>query len=217
MRSTGFCKALIASLLFTGLAAQAGVVTVRSGQGVGNTASGACAATDLGSVAADCLGYVSGNDSNDALTTLAGAPVWHGLSLGSLSMYRDGTAAAGSTTALFDVVQSADDASRGQLTFLQTLTGPYVLTLKGGNTWAAYYIANGATAGSTIAFDIPGEQGRGLSHASIYAAGAVTPGAPQVLPSAVPEPATAALVLLSLAGVAGTAWRVRRRGAASKP
>lgn len=184
------------------------------GAGVGNTATSLCSASDLGGLASDCLGYVDGNDSNSALATLANGAQWHGLVLDDLAQYKDETKGSGSTTPLFDVRQSPDDASRGVLTFLQTMAGPFVLTLKGGDTWAAYYVAGGATAGTTVQFDIPGEQGRGLSHASVYSATAPSPTRSTDLPppgNAVPEPATAALVLLALGAVGGSRWQARRR------
>lgn len=190
------------TLLVATAAAQAGPMNA-NGNGA---AVGACAVSDLGnSLANDCLGYASGNDSQAALASLVGINQWHGLTLATLSQFKDDSVAQGSTNALFDVQQSAGDASQGRLTFLQSLNGPFVLTLKGGNTWAAYHLPQGGVAGSSISFDIPGEQGRGLSHASIYTASVPTPAAP------VPEPPALALVLLAISGLAASAWQRRRR------
>lgn len=204
MTRTPLKSALIVAAMLATTAAQAAPVT-------SPLTTLDCSYADLNGLASDCMGYTGGNDSHAALATLVGAEQWHGLNLGALTQYKDNTAGSGSTTALFDVRQSADDASRGVLTLLQNLDGPFVLTLKGGNNWAAYYIGAGVRAGDTVTFDIPGEQGRGLSHASIYTA--ITPTAATLTPTAqaVPEPGTAALVTLALAGVAGGAWRNRRR------
>ena len=186
----------LCTLTLLAAAAQAGPIKASPGN---------CALADLGStLASDCRGYISGNDSRDALVSLLGLSHWHGLTLAGLSQFKDDSVGPGSTNALFNVQQSVTDASQGTLTFLQSLNGPYVLTLKGGNSWAAYYLPQGGSAGTSISFDIPGEQGRGLSHASIYTASLPAPAA------AVPEPSALALVLLALSGLAASVWRRRR-------
>lgn len=197
-RST-FSHALCALTLLAATAAQAAPVSL-----------GACGVSDLGNgIASDCAGYAIGNDSVSALQALVGQADWHGLALSGLTQYKDGTVGVGSTNALFDVQQSPTDASQGRLAFLQTLNGPAVLTLKGGANWAAYFLPQGGVAGSSIDFNIPGVQGAGLSHASVYTAATPTLATP--LPAvAVPEPSGLALALLGLGGMAVSLGQRRR-------
>jgi hypothetical protein len=169
-----------------------------------------CALTDIaGGLATDCLGYAKNIDSLSSLQSLVGDSTWHGMTLTGLTQYKDNAVGAGSDTTLFDLQQAGADTSQGTVTFLQSITGPAVLTLKGGPNWAAYYLPNGALAGTTIRFDIPGAQGAGLSHASVYTA--ATPFSPPPL-NLVPEPAGLALVLLALSGAAAGMLHSRRRG-----
>jgi hypothetical protein len=179
----------------------------------GNAPLGSCAVTDLSSQASACLGYVSGNDDASQLAALVGSSSWSGLSLSGLTQYKDDNVAAGSTNTLFDVQQNSADASKGTLKFLMAVGSPFVVTVKGGNEWAAYYYASGISNGSTLSFDIPGQQGAGLSHASVYvAAGGYTlPAKTVTLPAGisrpVPEPATLWLVWVALGGVGFAAQR----------
>lgn len=201
--------------------AQAGPVTGKplnqsTGGAIGTTVTSSCGLQDLSLAATSCLGYFSGNDSVAAVSALS----WQGTTLSSLAQYKDDSVGLGSTNSLFDVQQSSTDASQGELRFLQSLSGPFVLTLKGGNTWAAYYMAGGALAGNTFTFDIPGQQGRGLSHASIYTSSSPwttpPPSPPPPTPplrfsvtnQPVPEPSALTLVLVALAALG---WSHRRR------
>ena len=179
----------------------------------GNTPLGGCAVTDLSTHASACLGYVSGNDDAGQLATLVGSSTWNGLSLSGLTQYKDDNVAAGSTNAVLDVRQDSADASRGTIRFLMAVGSPFVVTVKGGNEWAAYYYANAMASDTTLSFDIPGKQGAGLSHASLYvAASNVTlqtrnVALPSGNPTPVPEPATLWLVLAALGGMGFAALR----------
>lgn len=213
MRRVPNPRALCALALLTAAAAQARPIQL-----------GSCAVANVsGNHATDCLGYINGNDSVSALQQLVGS-TWHGMSVFGLTQYKDESVLGGSTNVLFDVLRSTGDASQGTLTFLRSINGPAVLTLKGGNNWAAYFLPNGGSAGTTISFDIPGVQGAGLSHASVYtAAMPQVPAPPPPLPPAppptptppppatpVPEPSGLALVVLALAAAAAAG--ARRRG-----
>ena len=193
----------LAALTAAGIAPSGYAAPIRSGK----APLGGCAVTDFSTQANACLGYVSGNDDASQLAALVGSTSWSGLSLSGLTQYKDENVASGSTNTLFDVQQNGADASKGTLKFLMTVGSPFVVTVKGGNEWAAYYYANGMASGSLLSFDIPGQQGAGLSHASVYvAANNYTPPAKSVTLSAsssrpVPEPATLLLVLAALGGL----------------
>lgn len=217
MRRVPIPHALCALALLTAAAAQARPIQL-----------GSCAVANLsGNSATDCLGYINGNDSVSALQQLVGS-TWHGMSVAGLTQYKDESVLGGSTNVLFDVRQSTGDASQGTLTFLRSISGPAVLTLKGGNNWAAYFLPNGGSAGTTISFDIPGVQGAGLSHASVYTAATPQVPAPPPTPNpppappptptppppppATPVPEPSGLALVGLALAAAAAAGARRRG-----
>jgi hypothetical protein len=141
-----------------------------------------------------CL-TASGNDVTSSIAT-------------SLSTFLDSTLGAGDWTLGgksdtggavgnngFSWVQTGK--GKGTWSLTKAITAPFVISLKAGNGYAAYYV-DGSTAtqsGTWATFD-----GKDLSHASIFI------GKPKVVPeppsTTVPEPAsTAALVLVGLSAV----------------
>ncbi|GCL64634.1 PEP-CTERM sorting domain-containing protein [Pseudaquabacterium pictum] len=195
----------IATLAAASLTAHAGKpANPGKGHGVGhggsNVTLGACQLTDLSVAATACAGYVGGNDSAGELAALVGGTSWQGLSLASLTAYKDSNIGSGSTVAVFDAARTTLDESRGTLSFLQHIGGPFIITLKGGNEVAAYLMGPGVTAGTVINFDIPDVQSAGLSHATVWAAASD-------IAAPVPEPETYALMLVGLAAVGFVARR----------
>jgi hypothetical protein len=86
----------------------------------------------------------------------------------------------------------------------ETITSPFVISLKAGNAYTAYYFDSVASfnSGSWATFDQ-----KGLSHASLFVAkGTFTPEEPK---TAVPEPASA--VALALVGLSAVGLRRRQR------
>ena len=143
---------------------------------------------DVQAPASACSGYVLGTDSAEAVAAIIAAGGWTGLSGAPLASFTDHLVlpVEGSDTPLFDVARDANDASAGRLYLLAPANGPFVLTLRGVNDWAAYYYPNGVAAGTLISFDIPGLQDGALSRASIYAdAASIGP-----VTGSVPEPSS---------------------------
>ncbi|HSM82502.1 MAG TPA: PEP-CTERM sorting domain-containing protein [Nodosilinea sp.] len=142
-----------------------------------------------------CLNPVSGNDVTSTISTdltaflneTLGADGW------LLDSKYEGGAPAGDKG--FSWVQTGKGTGTWSLT--EAITTPFVISLKAGNGYAAYYIdGNTSTLGGTWAtFDQ-----KDLSHASIFVAkGGLAPEEPN---ATVPEPAsTAALVLVGLSAV----------------
>ncbi|MGB3311829.1 MAG: PEP-CTERM sorting domain-containing protein [Nodosilinea sp.] len=141
-----------------------------------------------------CLEPVSGNDVTSTISS--DLTTFLNSTLGQDSWLLDSKYEGGSPTGTngFSWVQTGKGTGTWSLT--EAITTPFVISLKAGNGYAAYYVdGNTSTLGGTWAtFDQ-----KDLSHASIFMAkGSLTPEEP----ATVPEPASsAALVLVGLSAV----------------
>jgi hypothetical protein len=147
-----------------------------------------------------CIGSFSGNDvtdgavggGDDPLLDQLTAGVFGGLTNWSLLEKVD----APGNGSVFDWTETSE--GDGNWSVSNPITSPFVLSLKAGNSWSAYYFANPSSLSITggfwntlgVALAGSGNNGRGLSHASIF----VAPGGDN--PVEVPEPT--ALVGLGL-------------------
>lgn len=93
-----------------------------------------CQVTDIQANANMCAGYVSGNDS--IATAIDAATDSFSWTVNTLYQYKDDNIGTGSTTFLFDAVGNDD---KGTLTFNQALSGPFILSVKGGPNVAYYF------------------------------------------------------------------------------
>jgi hypothetical protein len=141
-----------------------------------------------------CIGSFEGNDvtdgaaggGDDPLFDQLTAGVFDGLTNWSLLEKTD----APGNGSVFDWTETSEGA--GTWSVANSITSPFVLSLKAGNSWSAYYFANPSSLAITggfwntlgVALAGNGENGRGLSHASIF----VAPGDDN--PIEVPEPTT---------------------------
>lgn len=147
-----------------------------------------------------CLNPVSGNDVTSSISadltafldsTLGNDWVFDG-------KYEGGRNSSGPNDYGFSWVQTGKGS--GTWSLAETVTNPFVISLKAGNAYTAYYFDSSTSfnSGTWATFDQ-----KDLSHASFFVAkGDLTPEEPN---TTVPEPAsTAALVLvgLSAAGLA---------------
>jgi hypothetical protein len=110
----------------------------------------------------------------------------------------------GETGSNFNWTNSTSSGNKGTWSVKTPIDGPFVLSLKSGTAWSAYYFAS-ASAVTQGTWDTLGvvtgqKPGQALSHASIFVA-------PATRPQEVPEPAT--FVGLGLVGAASL--KMRRR------
>jgi hypothetical protein len=160
----------------------------------------------------DCVGLNRGN------TSLEGAnDAFDGDATYSIE-YKDENTAAGSGTGVFDLVDNGNDGVT--LTFLQNVgdgTRSAVIGLKFGgqrDNKLGYFRFDAADfdRGTTLRFSwSPSFTGDGISHASVYANSVTPGGGGSGQGGSVPEPATVALMLAGLAGLAFASRRRQRR------
>ncbi|MBD1916783.1 MULTISPECIES: PEP-CTERM sorting domain-containing protein [Cyanophyceae] len=145
-----------------------------------------------------CLNPVSGNDVTSSIS--AELTAFLDSTLGDWvfdGKYEGGRNSSGPNDYGFSWVQTGKGS--GTWSLAETVTNPFVISLKAGNAYTAYYFDSSTSfnSGTWATFDQ-----KDLSHASFFVAQGLTPEEPN---TTVPEPAsTAALVLvgLSAAGLA---------------
>lgn len=142
-----------------------------------------------------CQGSFTGNDKPAAVSVLS----WD-VAIGSV-VSKDDDAGTAAASDLINAV--AGSSGKGSVTFLQSITEPFVLTLKMGNHWAAYLFDTDVTANTTWNFAGGPRTGAGLSHITYW-------GSPAAPVPAVPEPQTYALLLAGLAAVGAVSRRRQR-------
>lgn len=201
-------KVLSIALLFTGLLgsmAPEAFAKGNSGKGGGGSQPAAPLTCANGSATSNplaggsslsytqCLNPVSGNDVSS--TIAADLTAFLDSTLGDWvfdGKYEGGKNSSGPNDYGFSWVQTGKGS--GTWSVSDTLTSPFVISLKAGNAYTAYYFDSVASfnSGTWATFDQ-----KDLSHASLFVAkGGLTPEEPN---TTVPEPAsTAALVLVGL-------------------
>jgi hypothetical protein len=207
-------KVLSVALLFTGLLgsmAPEAFAKGNSGKGGGGSQPAAPLTCANGSATSNplaggsslsytqCLNPVSGNDVTSSISTELTAFLDSTLGDGWVfdGKYEDGHNSSGPNDYGFSWVQTGK--GKGTWSLAETVTSPFVISLKAGNAYTAYYFDSSTSfnSGTWATFDQ-----KDLSHASFFVAKGLTPEEPN---TTVPEPAsTAALVLvgLSAAGLA---------------
>jgi hypothetical protein len=143
-----------------------------------------------------CLNPVSGNDVSSSIA--ADLTAFLDNTLGDWAFdgkYEGGKNSAGPNDLGFSWVQ--DGKGAGTWSLAKTIATPFVISLKAGNAYTAYYFDGNTpiNSGTWATFDQ-----KDLSHASFFVGkGSLTPEDPK---TTVPEPAsTAALVLVGLSAV----------------
>ncbi|MFW5655266.1 MAG: VPLPA-CTERM sorting domain-containing protein [Roseicyclus sp.] len=155
-----------------------------------------CSADDL-TVSLDCEGAFSGNDSNTDLDGLFSKNGWT-----ELAKVDDASGTDGDLT----VTQDDNTATSGGWSYTGDVSAysHMIAVLKGGNSFSAYLLdlsvkpLEGAWNTDGIAKG-NGKPGPGLSHFGLYTIDAV--------PSQVPLPAAAWMLLAGLGGLVAMKWR----------
>ncbi|MEA5418143.1 PEP-CTERM sorting domain-containing protein [Spirulina sp. CCNP1310] len=202
----GLFSTLVASTLIAATAVSFGagdaIAQGNSGGGGGGSASTDCAAGGVGLLEYAACVTASGNDVGDKGTLLSG------LQSGSLFSGFDTSAFEWSVVGKSDEGNnplSAGKKSTGSWSLSGlNLTGPFVVSLKAGNEYSAYYFNNVTEAINSGTFSTA--NGKDLSHMTIAAA--TTPGTPS---TGTPEPFS--MIGAGLAIGAG-AWMKKRNNKA---
>ncbi len=147
----------------------------------------------------ECLAPVRGNDVTSSIDENLTAFLNQNLGEGWVfdSKYEGGRSTSGPNSYGFSWVQSGKGT--GTWSVSQTLSSPFVISLKAGTTYTSYYVEGGSDtlSGTWATFDQ-----KDLSHASIFVGRSLTSEPPK---TTVPEPAAgAALGLFSLAAFGRT-------------
>lgn len=186
-------KFLPASLLVVGLLSASSVPAHAS---TVSCSAGTVTAFGLGA-STNCIGAFSGNDAQGD----GSGALFNQLKTGVFNGITDWTFVGKSDEGAFT---APDTSSSGNWSIATGITGPFVLSLKAGNFWSAYFFENVndlTVFGGTWETDGVATNKRGtaqdLSHATIYRAVVDAPP-----PKPVPEPGmTVALGLLALGAV----------------
>lgn len=144
----------------------------------------------------------SGNDVNSSIAT--GLSAFLDSTLGAGDWTFGGKSDTGGAVGNNGFSWSQTGNGSGSWSLAQAITAPFVISLKAGNGYAAYYVDGSAAtqSGTWATFD-----GKDLSHASIFI------GKPKLVSeppkTAVPEPASAAA--LALVGLSAVGLRRKKR------
>jgi hypothetical protein len=168
--------------------------------------AGTVTASGFGS-STGCIGSFAGNDVTNGVPGGGDDPLLDQLTTGVFGgianwTFLEKVDAPGTAGSVFSWNETSE--GNGTWNVSSAITSPFVLSLKAGNAWSAYYFANNGTSITNgfwntlgVALAGNGTNGKALSHASIF----VASGQP---PTRVPEPATVAalgLFVVSSLGV----------------